>query len=681
MLKTSSTISPKSSIANEIAKKYSDSRNFVAICSSVANHFGEIPMTLEEEQMAHGLTKDSYNYLKTSLCMLYDGIENTDMVQPVEMNESEKAAVTFLYDQISPRIKSTVEKRKAISEKRSAAGKKGGRPRKANANEPQEQESKKANAFENGVNACENVLKECKNSPSGSGLREETYKENKRRKVFSRGSKKRQEKRGVGEKGLAPLPPFIPPTELLEKQNREIVENSAAKNGTATNEKTVFEIRRQIEEKRPDLTPRRHWQKYRPRLVTDMGVTWEAHPNAEPTEALLAIPCPPDFDTWFPIVISAKRGGVPDAIIDAWSRTGGHYDHAENQYYIDYAKRERAGGITVLLLFRVYNYGFDCVGRYASKVKAEKAWETYQDANSGSPHANTRQSSKNAVAASGYAVVKPTESNPVIEAPINEPETEYTIASSPSNVEGKKPTVALVPQVPPANGIPTDAEKRKVLEDYMIGERGLDLETIRHFGDDAGWDYRRKAWYIAIRQDGHVIRRYLDVPPDSKCDNAKYPRYILPSGVRLSNYMREHMFEQGNDTVFLMEGQIDVQSVHCAGGYRGVGVKSLEQFDADLKSPNLTARNFIIVADRDAAGNANAEKWSKVLAENGFNAHVFQLPEGCRDINCMLKTYGRQEVAYSIRQFMEDGGLTAAQAPNAQRHGEECNPYLDDSWI
>ena len=224
-------------------------------------------------------------------------------------------------------------------------------------------------------------------------------------------------------------------------------------------------------------------------------------------------------------------------------------------------------------------------------------------------------------------------------------------------VEPPKPEVELVPQTTPANGEPTEDEKRQVLEDYMIGERGLDLETISYFGDEAKWDAYRKSWYIAIKEDGYETKRYLDVPPDSKVKGR--PRYMVSKNAGLKNHRSEHLFEKDNEVVFLVEGQFDARALYSAGHYLAVGVKNLDQLEADLKNPRLTAMHFVIVSDRDETGLSNAKKWSDVLTENGVTPHVCRLPKGCRDVADMLKAQGREAVRRLVEDFMVEEGITA----------------------
>lgn len=666
-MKTSNTIQPSFSVASEFSKNCSDSLNCVSICSSVSQHFRDVPYSFEEDQMAHGLSLNAYNCLQTSLCLCFEGVKNIEMLQTVEMTDSERATVLFLYNQITPRIDSIVEKKKAKADKCRAAGKKGGRPKKASLStvkkgDPlQQEEVKKGDPFCDSVNTCNNEVNtiEKQDSPteSGKGGYIGGIGEKRICSSTSLNRSRLNRKRGRGEKGLDPLPPYNPPTGVVESARQEFLKNSALENESAPESDVVFEIRRQIADERPDLRPRHHWQRYRPRVVTDLGVTWEVKKNVTPVEALTTIPCPPDFDTWAPLVISAKRGGVPDAIIDAWSRTGGHYDKDENQYYIDYAKKERVGGITVLLLYRVYNYGFGCIGRFSKTLKAEIASEKASGEKSVSTHVNTRPSSKNAVAASGHAVsIRPTP-NPMIEEPLPEPETEIIVANP--NVVPPKPTVELVPQTSPVNEDPTDEEKRKVLEDYMINTRGLDWDTISYFGDDADWDSRRKSWYIRMKEDGYETKRYLDVPPDCNAkDKLRHPRYIVTKNSGLKNHKREHMFEKDNEVVFLVEGQFDVRALKCAG-YLGVGVKKPDQLEEDLRNPNLTAMHFIIVCDSDGTGLSNARKWSEILEDNGFQPHVCHLPKEFADVSAMLKAQGKVAVMRYIEEFMVKEGITA----------------------
>lgn len=683
MLKNSNTIPCQFHVANEIAKKYSDSHNFVTVCSCITKHFHDVPLSYDEDQMAHSLSLNVYNCLQACLCMCFDGIENIELLELVEMTESEKAAVLHLYNQVAPRIKTIVEKQKRISEIRRAVGKKGGRPRKNQSAETPSIDIKNQFGFSkeqnDGLNTCniENNVKTNLVSETISG--KGGYIRGIGEKRVYRRSLSYREKGLQGEKGLDPLPPYIPPEEFSEKEKQEIVENAVSKSGSAPDEKTEFEIRSQIKEKRPDLTPRRKWQKRSSHFVTDLGVTWEAFRNVEAVVALTTIPCPSDFDTWLPLVISAKRGNVPDEVIDAWSRTGGHYDHDENQYYLDYAKKERAGGITVLLLFKVYNHGFDCVGRFSHILKSEMTHNRAFYGKTASDHANTLPSSKNAVAASGHAVVRPSERNLLIEAPLSEPETEFSIAKPQTEAKpepSSKPVAELIPQTPPANGEPTVEEKRKVLEDYMIGERGFDWDTISYFGDDAKWDPYRKSWYISIQEDGYETKRYLDVPPDCNAkDKLRHPRYIVTKNSGLKNHKREHMFEKDNEVVFLVEGQFDVRALKCAG-YLGVGVKKPDQLEEDLRNPNLTAMHFIIVCDSDETGHSNARKWSDILEDNGFTSHVCHLPEGFADVSAMLKAQGRVAVMEYIEDFMVKEGITGPIIGQP-----EDNPYLDDSWV
>lgn len=636
-MKFSNTIPSSFYIANETAKKYSESRDFLSVCETVARHFRDVPWSFDEDQMARGLSLNIYNYLQTRLCLRYDGVTNIEIPQPDGMTDLEKAAVEFLYNQVSQKIDVIVERKKAKADKCREAGKKGGRPKKATVSADgkgdvsSETKQEKGSPFFNDVNTCEIEIKNIKNQDSESFGEKGDYR-GIREKKFLHTSRRVKERKGLrGKRGEGSLPPYIPPVGIQDDGKRDGFCESAPE------VRTVYTIERKTTDEDLQSAPRRKWQKRYSHFVTDLGATWEAFRNVGATEALLAIPCPPDFNIWLPIVISAKRGGVPDAIIDAWSRTGGHYDEDENEYYINYAKRERAGGITVLLLFRVYNYGFDCVGRFSNILKSEMARNGASSGKTDSAHANMLSVLKNAA-----------------ETPS---ECEFTIAAP--KLEPSKPEVALVSQIPPQNGVPTEDEKHSVLAEYMVNIRGLDMETVEHFGDEAKWDAYRKSWYIAIKEDGYETKRYLDVPPDSKCADKKHPRYMVTKNAGLKNHHSEHLFAQDNETVFLVEGQFDVRALWCAGRYLAVGVKNLDQLEADLKSSELTALNFVIVSDRDSTGEGNAAKWSKLLAENGFTPHVCRLPEGVRDVSEMLKKQGKSTVFKYIEDFMVKEGITA----------------------
>lgn len=638
-----STLQPSCDFASENAKQKSFSSDFRDIA---AKNIGRIPWEREDLQEAHSLSLDDFDDLLTTLGLFFEGITNT--IVPLDHNApmDEKAVATKqrIIQRVSSRINAIVEKQKHLSEIRSHAGKQGGRPKKAKAQNTPEPQTEKANAFQDDIKYCNDETKSSSIQDSKSFGEKGDYRGIRERK-FLHTSRRAKERKGCrGKRGEASLPPYIPPAGIQDDEKHDGFGESAAE------VKMVYTIDRKTTYGDSQSAPRRKWQKRYSHFVTDLGVTWEAFRNVEATEALLTIPCPPDFHTWLPIVISAKRGGVPDDVIDAWSRTGGHYDEKENRYYIDYAKKERAGGITVLLLYRVYNYGFDCVGRFSNILKSEMARTTASDAKTASTRADMLPVLKNAA-----------------ETPS---EYEFTIATP--KTESPKPVVGLVPQIPPQNEVPTEDEKRSVLAEYMVNARGLDMETADHFGDDAKWDAYRKSWYIAIKEDGYETKRYLDVPPDSKCADKKHPRYMVTKNAGLKNHHGEHLFEKGNETVFLVEGQFDVRALWCAGRYLAVGVKNLDQLEADLKNPRLTALHFVIVADGDSTGESNAAKWSKILAENGFTPHVCRLPEGVRDVGEMLKAQGREAVRRLVEDFIVEEGITASVADN---------PYLDDSWV
>lgn len=637
-MKISNTIPSSFSVANFSSEKSADkSANkcfYVPPCVSVSTYFHLIPWDFSEDQIARSLSLDAFNHLQNCLCMRFDGGHGDETPDTAGMSDSEKATVMYLFNRVAPKIDAIVERKKAKADKCREAGRKGGRPKKGGVSI--DCEEKKGSPFSDVVSCSKQEENDAISNLPGE---KNHYKEIRGRKVH-RNSSSTGEKGYKGEKGLDPLPPFIPPKELLDLSGE-------------TDSDSVFEIRCQLAEKRPDLTPRRHWQKYRPRFVTEMGVTWEVRRNVTPVEALMAIPCPVDFNIWFPIVISAKRAGVPNSVLHEWSRKGcsdNDYDFDLNEYFFNYAARPRQGGITEKLLFKVYNYGLDCVGRYSKAINAEMAHLMASDGKTSDTHADTGEAGKN-------AVVKPVERNLAIEEPLPEPEFVIAKPQAEANVEPPKPEVELVPQTTPANGEPTEDEKRQVLEDYMIGERGLDLETISYFGDEAKWDAYRKSWYIAIKEDGYETKRYLDVPPDSKVKGR--PRYMVSKNAGLKNHRSEHLFEKDNEVVFLVEGQFDARALYSAGHYLAVGVKNLDQLEADLKNPRLTAMHFVIVSDRDETGLSNAKKWSDVLTENGVTPHVCRLPKGCRDVADMLKAQGREAVRRLVEDFMVEEGITA----------------------
>ena len=80
-MKFSNTIPSSFCIANETAKKYSESHDFLSVCETVAKHFRDVPWSFDEDQMARGLSLNIYNYLQTRLCLRYDGVTNIEIPQ------------------------------------------------------------------------------------------------------------------------------------------------------------------------------------------------------------------------------------------------------------------------------------------------------------------------------------------------------------------------------------------------------------------------------------------------------------------------------------------------------------------------------------------------------------------------------------------------------------------------
>lgn len=212
--------------------------------------------------------------------------------------------------------------------------------------------------------------------------------------------------------------------------------------------------------------------------------------------------------------------------------------------------------------------------------------------------------------------------------------------------------------------------------DYLTG-RGLSVATIKHFGLGAapdGWDnlikylkglgysiadmiqanvvgksqrgtyydrFRKRVMFPIINIRGKVIGFSGRAMPGEDKAGGKYvntsdtPVYKKSENLFAMNYAKNHCDER----VILVEGNMDVISLHQAGFENAVAALGTSFTDEQAKLLSRYTKEIVLIMDSDAAGQKAVRRASEILQNTGLDIRVVVLPDG-KDPDEYIKKHG-----------------------------------------
>ncbi len=212
--------------------------------------------------------------------------------------------------------------------------------------------------------------------------------------------------------------------------------------------------------------------------------------------------------------------------------------------------------------------------------------------------------------------------------------------------------------------------------DYLTG-RGLSIATIKHFGLGAapdGWDnlikhlkglgysiadmiqanvvgksqrgtyydrFRKRVMFPIINIRGKVIGFSGRAMPGEDKAGGKYvntsdtPVYKKSENLFAMNYAKNHCDER----VILVEGNMDVISLHQAGFENAVAALGTSFTDEQAKLLSRYTKEIVLIMDSDAAGQKAVRRASEILQNTGLEIRVVVLPDG-KDPDEYIKKHG-----------------------------------------
>ena len=514
-------------------------------------------------------------------------------------------------------VNNVLDKNAALSEKRRLAGQRGGRPRKTPPEDADEKqtgdfdfgEKQKKQKKQNGAFAFQNVTNSEESDScdihnllfENPSYKNKTNKTSNTDKTIGEISKKKQTDGGSNS------------------SNTSTKSNFFQSHSTSNNQTT--------------------------RCVPS-GVTWERHEDASIEEVLSVIPCPGDYDHWFAPAMGAARSSSW-SVFSSWCRTGENYDEEGCRRFYIAANRtkDRPNAITEKVLYRIYNYGPDCIRPLGEPII--KGFQKELDNVSDADIEEMKRREQNGETIDGENVKsfaeKPSDAIPK-STRVSAPQMGNHASQPPFEMLSEKeleiPEEDIIrPNVVPAP-LPPLSGKRYFhsVGEYLTDERGISGETVRKSGAYVSNNYLRmpiRDWQgnnvtytdaNGKKQKYEVIRNLAFQP------NEKGPRYIMPGGVEKQPYEVQNFFN-GSKTVFMTEGEIDTLSVMDVG-CACVGDHDKESFNVlDDHLDNATVQNVIIIADDDATGYRKARRKYLECKKRGLSAKVAFMPHGCHDAN------------------------------------------------
>ena len=212
--------------------------------------------------------------------------------------------------------------------------------------------------------------------------------------------------------------------------------------------------------------------------------------------------------------------------------------------------------------------------------------------------------------------------------------------------------------------------------DYLTG-RGLSVATIKHFGLGAapdGWDnlikhlkglgysipdmiqanviaksskgtyydrFRRRVMFPIINIRGKVIAFSGRAMPGEDKAGGKYvntsdtPVYKKSENLFAMNFAKNHCDER----VILVEGNMDVISLHQAGFENAVAALGTAFTDEQAKLLSRYTKEIVLIMDSDAAGQKAVRRAGEILQNTGLDIRVVVLPDG-KDPDEYIKKHG-----------------------------------------
>ncbi len=212
--------------------------------------------------------------------------------------------------------------------------------------------------------------------------------------------------------------------------------------------------------------------------------------------------------------------------------------------------------------------------------------------------------------------------------------------------------------------------------DYLTG-RGLSVATIKHFGLGAApdsWDslikhlkglgysiadmiqanvvgksqrgtyydrFRKRVMYPIINIRGKVIGFSGRAMPGEDKAGGKYvntsdtPVYKKSENLFGMNFAKNHCDER----VILVEGNMDVISLHQAGFENAVAALGTSFTDDQAKLLSRYTKEIVLIMDSDAAGQKAVRRAGEILQNTGLEIRVVVLPDG-KDPDEYIKKHG-----------------------------------------
>lgn len=212
--------------------------------------------------------------------------------------------------------------------------------------------------------------------------------------------------------------------------------------------------------------------------------------------------------------------------------------------------------------------------------------------------------------------------------------------------------------------------------DYLV-DRGLSVATIKHFGLGAApdsWDslikhlkslgynisdmiqanvvgksqrgtyydrFRKRVMFPIINIRGKVIGFSGRAMPGEDKAGGKYvntsdtPVYKKSENLFAMNYAKNHCDER----VILVEGNMDVISLHQAGFENAVAALGTSFTDEQAKLLSRYTKEIVLIMDSDSAGQKAVKRAGDILQSTGLDVRVVVLPDG-KDPDEYIKKHG-----------------------------------------
>lgn len=206
-------------------------------------------------------------------------------------------------------------------------------------------------------------------------------------------------------------------------------------------------------------------------------------------------------------------------------------------------------------------------------------------------------------------------------------------------------------------------------------QRGLDSDTIRHFGlgyapDGAfslvnhlkskgytanemvqanvasmskkGYPYdrfRARAMFPIIDLRGNVVAfggRILTDEKPKYINTSDTPVYHKSSGLYAMNFAKN----AGKDQLILAEGYMDVIALHKAGFTNAIASLGTSLTEEQARIMSRYAKEIVICYDSDEAGQRATKRAIPILRNSGLNVRILVIP-GNKDPDEFMKSYGK----------------------------------------